>query len=98
MPERELGKRLDDSADAVEASALGLHSFYTGVERILLLFSRVMNGGTCSRVENFHRHLLEPMAMSTDTRPSVLKESIQQELQEFLRLGHLLRNLYADKL
>ena len=42
----DLGQRLDDSADAVEASALRLHSFYTGVERMLLLISRVVNGGT----------------------------------------------------
>ena len=33
----DVGQRLGGSADAVEASALRLHSFYTGVERILLL-------------------------------------------------------------
>ena len=39
----ELSQRLDNSADAVEAAALRLHSFYTGVERMLLLISRVVN-------------------------------------------------------
>ena len=45
----ELNQRLDNSAEAVEAAALRLHSFYTGVERMLLLVSRVVNGGTPSQ-------------------------------------------------
>ena len=51
-----LGQRLDHSAEAVEASALRLHSFYTGVERMLLLVSRVVNGGTPAQGEGWHRH------------------------------------------
>ena len=94
----ELSQRLDNSADAVEASALRLHSFYTGVERMLLLISRVVNGGTPAQGEGWHRRLLERMAMATDTRPAVLNESTQQELQEFLRFRHLVRNLYTDEL
>ena len=94
----DLGKRLDHSADAVEAAALRLHSFYTGVERMLLLISRVVNGGTPSQGEGWHRRLLERMAMATDTRPAVLNEATQQELQGFLRFRHLVRNLYADEL
>lgn len=33
----ELSLRLEQSADAVESAALRLQSFYTGVERMLLL-------------------------------------------------------------
>ena len=94
----DLGQRLEGSADAVEAAALRLHSFYTGVERMLLLISRVVNGGTPSQGEGWHRRLLERMAMATDTRPAVLNESTQVELQEYLRFRHLVRNLYADEL
>ena len=54
----ELSQRLEHSADAVEASALRLHSFYTGVERMLLLISRVVNGGTPAQGEGWHRRLL----------------------------------------
>lgn len=91
-------QRLSSSTETVEAAALRLHSFYTGVERILLLVSRVVNGGTPSRGEGWHRRLLERMAMSTETRPAVLSESTQLELQEYLRFRHLVRNLYADEL
>ena len=94
----ELGHRLDHSAESVEAAALRLHSFYTGVERMLLLVSRVVNGRTPSQGEGWHRRLLERMAMNTDTRPAVLNEATQMELQEFLRFRHLVRNLYADEL
>ena len=94
----ELGQRLDHSAEAVEAAALRLHSFYTCVERMLLLISRVVNGGTPSQGEGWHRRLLERMAMATDTRPAVLNETTQVELKEYLRFRQLVRNLYADEL
>lgn len=37
-----MAPRLSDGSDVVEAAALRLHSFYTGVERSLLLVSRVV--------------------------------------------------------
>ena len=94
----ELESRLGSNSETVEAAALRLHSFYTGVERMLLLVSRVVNGGTPSRGEGWHRRLLERMAMPTDTRPAVLQEGTQRDLQEYLRFRHLVRNLYADEL
>lgn len=42
----ELEQLLNSSGEIVEAAALRLHSFYTGVERMLLLVIRVVNGGT----------------------------------------------------
>ena len=93
-----LESRLSSGGETVEAAALRLHSFYTGVERMLLLVSRVVNGGTPSRGEGWHRRLLERMAMPTDTRPAVLQELTQRDLQEYLRFRHLVRNLYTDEL
>jgi len=90
--------RLSDGSDVVEAAALRLHSFYTGVERSLLLVSRVVNGGTPARGEGWHRRLLERMALESESRPAVLRERTQQSLQEYLRFRHLVRNLYADEL
>ena len=65
----ELESRLSSGGETVEAAALRLHSFYTGVERILLLVSRVVNGGTPSRGEGWHRRLLERMAMTPTRDP-----------------------------
>lgn len=95
---QELRPRIRSGSEAVEAAALRLHSFYTGVERALLLVSRAVNGGTPRQGEGWHRRLLERMAMETLTRPAVLRESTQQGLQVFLRFRHLVRNLYADEL
>jgi len=93
-----LQARLSISGEAVEAAALRLHSFYTGVERCLLLVSRVVNGGTPAQGEGWHRRLLERMALATATRPALLREVTQQQLQEYLRFRHLVHNLYADEL
>ena len=65
---------------------------------MLLLISRMVNGGTPAQGEGWNRRLLERMAMATDTRPAVLNEATQVELQEYLRFRHLVRNLYADEL
>ena len=50
----------------------------------LLLINRVVNGGTPAQGEGWHHRLLERMAMATDTRPAVLNEATQVELQEYL--------------
>jgi hypothetical protein len=84
--------------EVIEAAALRLHSFYTGVERCLLLVSRVINGGTPSQGQGWHRRLLERMAMVTEQRPALLREDTQSDLQAYLRFRHLLRNLYSDEL
>lgn len=65
---------------------------------MLLLVSRVVNGGTPSTGEGWHRRLLERMAMPTETPPAVLTERTQRDLEEYLRFRHLVRNLYADEL
>jgi hypothetical protein len=95
---QEMRPRIRPGSEAIEAAALRLHSFYTGVERALLLVSRVVNGGTPRQGEGWHRRLLERMAVETLARPAVLRDSTQQELQPFLRFRHLVRNLYADEL
>ena len=94
----ELEQRLSNSGETVEAAALRLHSFCRGVERMMLLVSRVVKSGTPSQGEGWHRRLLERMAMATESRPAVLREATQRELQEYLRFRHLVRNLYADEL
>ena len=40
-----LKQRLNSSGVTVEAAALRLHSLYSGVNRMLLLVNRVVNGG-----------------------------------------------------
>jgi len=76
---------------AVEAAALRLHSFYTGVERMLLLVGRVVKGGTPSTEEAWYGRRLERMAMPTNGTHTTRFAGVPA-------LRHLVRNLYAAEL
>jgi hypothetical protein len=81
----------------IDAAALRLQSFYTGIERCFLQISRVLHGGTHDRGD-WHRRLLERMGQPTQERPAVLPEASIASLQELLRFRHLVRHLYAYEL
>lgn len=98
-----LVERLEELAElgadplTLDAAALRLQSFYTGIERCLVQVMRVLNGGTPDGAE-WHRRLLERMGQATLQRPAVLKAGTIADLQELLRFRHLVRNLYAYEL
>lgn len=81
----------------VEVAALRLQSFYTGIERCLVLISRVLNGGT-PEGSDWHRRLLERMGQATSERPAVLSAATIEALRELLRFRHLVRHLYSYEL
>jgi hypothetical protein len=81
----------------VDAAALRLQSFYTGIERCLLQISRVFNGGTLDGGD-WHRRLLERMGHPTQARPALFCAASINPLQELLRFRHLVRHLYAYEL
>ena len=58
----------------IDAAALRLQSFYTGIERCFLQVSRVLNGGTPDG-QDWQRRLLERMGQPTEERPAVLAEA-----------------------
>jgi hypothetical protein len=78
----------------VDAGALRLQSFYTGIERCFVLIVRVLNGGSPDGAD-WHRRLLERMAIATDVRPAVLRADTARSLGELLRFRHVVRHLYA---
>jgi hypothetical protein len=81
----------------VDAAALRLQSFYTGIERCFLLIARVINGATPDGAD-WHRRLLERMAVASPARPAVLRADTVQGLGELLRFRHVVRHLYAYEL
>ncbi len=79
----------------MEAAALNLHSFYSGVERVFNLIALHIDGWT-PRGEAWHRELLDRMAEDIpDIRPAVISTSLVQILDEFRRFRHLVRNVYT---
>ena len=71
-----------------------LQSFHTGIERCLVLISRVLNGGT-PEGSDWHRRLLERMGQATSEGPVVLSAASIEALRELLRFHQLVRHLYS---
>ena len=79
----------------LDAVALNLQSFYSGIERLFELIARhvdeAMPGG-----ETWHRDLLRQMAREIEgRRPAVISEASAAGLEMCRRFRHLIRNLYA---
>lgn len=81
----------------ITAAAQVLHSFYNGVESIIVLFFKHMN----EKLPNdfrWHKTLLE-MAFGANTRNiRILREDIKTEMQNFLSFRHFIRHSYSSEL
>jgi hypothetical protein len=72
-----------------------LHTFYGGVERIFEWVAREIDGSKPGGPSS-HRDLLAQMAMDVPGgRPAVISPTTRSSLDEFLRIRHLVRNLYT---
>lgn len=84
-------------AERVDAAALRLQSYYTGMERCFTQIVRVFNGGP-PEGHDWHRRLLERMALESDQRPALIDARTGAVLGELLRFRHVVRHLYAYEL
>jgi hypothetical protein len=90
-------QREGSTDERVDAAALRLQSLYTGIERCLTQIVRVLNGGA-PEGGDWHRRLLERMALPTTERPAVLAPATAAGLAELMRFRHVVRHLYAYEL
>jgi hypothetical protein len=82
----------------VDATALNLHSFYAGLERV---FEVIADG--VDRVKpvgpNWHQELLHQMASEIPgVRPSVLSSEVRDGLDRYRGFRHVVRNVYTFNL
>ena len=84
-------------AERVDAAALRLQSYYTGMERCFTQIVRVFNGAP-PEGHDWHRRLLERMALDTPQRPALLDHGTAEAMAELLRFRHVVRHLYAYEL
>lgn len=70
---------------------------YTGLERCFTQIVRVFNGGP-PEGQDWHRRLLERMALASEQRPALLDAEGIHALAELLRFRHVVRHLYAYEL
>lgn len=90
---------LEDSPNLVELTALAsvLHSFYNGVEKILLIIAKSIDNKIPSDL-NWHRSLLEQMTEENDQRKAVLTHDMKNELLKYLGFRHFFRHSYSFQL
>jgi hypothetical protein len=74
-----------------------LHSFYNGIENILLLIiknkdSNLPNG------TRWHKELLDTAFEKTKNRTEIFREEIKIPLSEYLKFRHFVRNTYGFQL
>lgn len=82
----------------IDSAALNLHDVYSGVERVLKQIAATIDGNLPSSPE-WHRDLLEQMGLDfAQVRPPVLTTASIQNLDEYLRFRHVVRNVYTFSL
>jgi hypothetical protein len=80
-----------------ESLALKLHNFYTGCERIFQLIVTELNGSIPSGYD-WHKRLLNRMAIKREEMPKLLSQETVQGLQDFLGFRHVVRHIYGFEL
>ena len=95
----ERGKRAAADQDYyLDAVALNLHGFYSGVERLFELTARYIDR-TMPDGDSWHQELATQMAREMpDIRPAVISADVAEALDEYRRFRHLVRNIYATNL
>ncbi|NJN93213.1 MAG: hypothetical protein HC875_03515 [Anaerolineales bacterium] len=94
----QLIKTSPDLADLLfENQALKLHNFYTGCERIFQIVASELNGALPTGYD-WHKRLLERMALPHEGRPALISTSTAQLLEKYLAFRHVVRNIYGYEL
>jgi hypothetical protein len=79
----------------LDATALNLHGFYSGIEHIFSWLARQLDG-TIPQGASWHRNLLAQMTYEVPgARPAVIQASTRMALEAFLGFRHIVRNLYT---
>jgi hypothetical protein len=96
--EKGIEKARTNSSDAdlfLDAVALNLHDFYSGLERVFQYIAAHVDQNVPSG-SNWHRELLQQMNLEiSGVRPAILSKNSLDRLDEFLRFRHIVRNVYS---
>ena len=88
-----------NAPDFFDLNAIGsiLHSFYNGLESIFKLIHKAYNG-TIFSSGMWHSELFHSMFKQTDSKPSVLDQSLSAPLKDYLGFRHVFRHSYGYEL
>lgn len=87
-----------DKSYFIESTALKLHNFYTGCERIFEKIAGDVNR-SIPTTHDWHIRLLKKMTIDIPgVRPPVISRELGKELEEYLKFRHLVRSIYGFEL
>lgn len=82
----------------LDSVALSLHDFYTGLEVIFTKIATIVDGNLPTG-NQWHQDLLIQMSLDLSiTRPPVISNQTLEQLDEYRRFRHVLRNVYGFQL
>ena len=91
-------RAISDQDMYLDSAALNLHSFYSGLERLFEFTAHQLDGGP-PKGDAWHRELLRQMATEVGgVRPQMISVETANQLDEFRRFRHVVRNVYAEYL
>jgi hypothetical protein len=87
------------SPDFIEmsAAAMVLHSFYNGIECMLILIFKHYDG-QLPISNKWHMELLEKAFLSDEKRKQIFTVELQKPLEEYLKFRHFVRHTYGFQL
>ena len=91
--------KIKEKPDIIEmtASAQVLHSFYNGVESIIILFFKYINEKLPNDIK-WHKTLFEMAFGSNSKNINILQEVIKEKLEKYLYFRHFIRHSYSSEL
>ena len=97
LPLLELCKLKEPDIIEMTAAAQVLHSFYNGVESIIILFIKYMDEKLPNDFK-WHKTLFE-MAFGTNSKNAkIIRDDIKKKLEKYLLFRHLIRHSYGSEL
>ena len=81
----------------ISACAMVLHSFYNGIENILVLIFKHYDG-KLPESEKWHIELLSKAFLSEENRKQIFVIDLQNNLEEYLKFRHFVRHTYGFQL
>ena len=78
-------------------AAMILHSFYNGIENILLMITKNKDSNLPNGLK-WHKELLGRAFEQTENRSKIFRDELQMPLNEYLRFRHFVRHAYGFQL
>jgi hypothetical protein len=81
----------------LSAAAMVLHSFYNGIENILILIIKNIENKLPNN-NKWHMELLEKAFEPLENGKQILRNDLQETMEEYLKFRHFVRHAYSYKL